>query len=127
VTPTVGDTIGPVTHVTDAQQMKLMAALLRDPNPIHFDVESVARLGLGDRVVTQGPMTVSFRAEMLTAWAGPAALRSLRVRMLANVFAGDTVVCTGRVTAVEDGDVTVEVEASTNGTPVVSGTAVVRP
>ncbi|SVE18753.1 uncharacterized protein METZ01_LOCUS471607, partial [marine metagenome] len=27
--------------------MKTMAVLIQDPNPIHWDVESVKRLGLG--------------------------------------------------------------------------------
>lgn len=126
----VGDELEPVTHVTDPEQMKLMAALLRDPNPIHFDVESVRKLGLGDRVITQGPMTLSFVADMVARWAGgqEAALHSLRVRMLGNVFGGDTVVCSGRVTEVDEasGLVTLEVQAAVDGTPVVGGTAVVR-
>jgi acyl dehydratase len=123
-----GDELGPVEHVTDPEQMKLMAALLRDPNPIHFDVESVKSLGMGDRVVTQGPMTVSFVADLVTTWAGDAAaLRSLQVRMLGNVFGGDTVVCSGTVTAV-DGDtglISLDVQATVDGRPVVSGTATV--
>jgi acyl dehydratase len=123
----VGDEIPQVTHVTDTEQMKLMAALLRDPNPIHFDVDSVKKLGLGDRVITQGPMTLSFVADMVVAWAGQEALRSLRVRMLGNVFGGDTVVCSGRVTDVDDasGLITLDVKAAVGETPVVGGTATV--
>jgi acyl dehydratase len=123
----VGDEIASVTHVTDTEQMKLMAALLRDPNPIHFDVESVKSLGLGDRVITQGPMTLSFVADMVVAWAGQEALRSLRVRMLGNVFGGDTVVCSGRVTEIDEaaGLISLEVQAAVGETPVVGGTATV--
>jgi acyl dehydratase len=123
----VGDEIPPVVRVTDANQMKLMAALLRDPNPIHFDVESVKKLGLGERVITQGPMTVSFVADMVVAWAGQEALRSLRVRMLGNVFGGDRVVCSGRVTEVDDasGLITLDVRAVVGEEPVVAGTAIV--
>jgi acyl dehydratase len=120
-----GDVVGPVERVPDPERMKLMAALLRDPNPIHFDVESVTALGLGDRVITQGPMTVSYLADMLTAWGGGTdTLRSLHVRMLGNVFAGDTVVCRGRVVEVDDaGEAVVEVEAVVGDVPVVKGTA----
>jgi acyl dehydratase len=123
-----GDELEPVTHVTDPEQMKLMAALLRDPNPIHFDVDSVVKLGLGDRVITQGPMTLSFVADMVAHWAGHEALQSLRVRMLGNVFGGDTVTCSGRVTEVDEaaGLITLEVQAAVGDTPVVAGTAVVR-
>ena len=123
----VGDEIPSVDHSVDPQNMKLMAALLRDPNPIHFDVESVKRLGLGDRVVAQGPMTLAFVSDMVTAWAGIESLRSLRVRMLANVFGGETVTCTGRVAEVdeEQGLVTLEVGAAVGDRAVVTGTAVV--
>lgn len=123
-----GYEIPPVRQVTDAQQMKLMAALLHDPNPTHFDVEAVNKLGLGERPVTQGPMTVSYLADMLTTWAGgPQSLRSLRVRMLTNVFAGDTITCTGRVTDVDrvGGVIAVDVQAAVGDTPAVAGTAVV--
>jgi acyl dehydratase len=122
-----GDEIPPASYVTDPQQMRLMAALLRDPNPIHFDVESVKVLGLGDRLVTQGPMTLSFLAETITSWAGLEALRSLNVRMLGNVFAGDTVVCTGTVADRDDerGLVTIEVQAAVDDVPVVAGTATI--
>ena len=107
--------------------MKLMAALLRDPNPIHFDVSSVERLGVGDRVFTQGPMTLAFVSDAVTSWAGIESLRSLRCRMLANVFGGDTVTCTGRVTAIDQlqGLITLEVGAAVDNCSVVSGTAVV--
>ena len=123
----IGDELPPVEHTVDPQNMKLMAALLRDPNPIHFDASSVQRLGLGDRVVTQGPMTLAFVSDAVTSWAGIASLRSLRVRMLANVFGGDTVRCTGRVTAIDGvlGLITVEVGAAVDDRAVVQGTAVV--
>ena len=117
-------------RTTDPQQMKLMAALLQDPNPIHFDLASVESLGLGHRVITQGPMTLSFVAELLAAWAGgPEAVRLLRVRMLGNVFGGDTVTCTATVTGVDvaAGLVTLEVQAAVGERAVVAGTATVTP
>jgi acyl dehydratase len=123
----VGDELPSAEFTTDPEKMKLMAALLRDPNPIHFDVDSVTKLGLGDRVITQGPMTLSFVADTVTAWAGAGSLRSLRVRMLGNVFGGDTVVCTARVTEVDEsaGLITLEVQAAVGERPVVGGTATV--
>lgn len=124
-----GTDVPALERTTDPQNMKLMAALLSDPNPIHFDVASVEALGLGDRVITQGPMTLSFVAEMLTRWAGPTALRSLRVRMLGNVFGGDTVRCTGRVIEVDvdAGTATVEVRAAVGDRDVVAGVATIAP
>jgi acyl dehydratase len=87
----------------DAEKMKLMAALLRDPNPIHFDADAVRALGLGDRPINQGPTSMAYVANMLVAWVGdPRAVRRLTVRFLANVLAGEAVTAGGRVTGVRE-------------------------
>lgn len=111
---------GPVS----AEKMKTMAAILQDPNPIHWDVEVVKSLGMGDRVVNQGPINMSFLVNTITSWTDdPGALRSLTIRYQANVFGGDTVRCEGEVTEPGDGVATLQVTASVDGNPVVSGTA----
>lgn len=87
----------------EAARMKTMSALMRDPNPIHFDPEATRALGLGDRVVNQGPANLGYIVNMLLEWVGdPAAIRRLRVRFEANVFAGDRVEASGEVTEVRD-------------------------
>lgn len=97
----VGDELPPFdVPAVSAEAMKTMAALLRDPNPIHFDVAAVQAAGLGDRVVNQGPTNVGYVMNLLLAWTGsPAAIRSLRVRFTGNVLAGDHVTARGRVRA----------------------------
>jgi acyl dehydratase len=85
------------------ERMKLLAAILRDPNPVHWDRAEVAARGLGDRLINQGPTNVGYLCNALVAWAGHRSLRSLTVRFTANVFDGDTVVAAGVVTAVENG------------------------
>ncbi len=85
--------------------MKTMALLLRDPNPIHWDVDSVISLGLGDRVINQGPTNQAYIINALINWLGdPTAIRSMRVRFRGNVYAGagDRVVAGGTVTAIRD-------------------------
>ena len=57
--PNAGDSIPEwVMESVSAQRMRTMAAILRDPNPIHWDPESVAAmpLGLGKRTINQGPL-----------------------------------------------------------------------
>ena len=90
-----------VAHV-EVEKMKTMAALLQDPNPIHWDVEAARGLGMGDRVVNQGPINMAYVMNMLVAWMGndPSRLRALTLRFLANVFDGDTVEAGGRVVAI---------------------------
>jgi acyl dehydratase len=84
--------------------IRMLALLLHDPNPIHFDLAAVAAAGLGDREVNQGGATMAYLYDMLISWTGSRrSIRRMQCRFLANVFAGDTVVAGGVVTAVRDG------------------------
>lgn len=82
-----------------AEKMRQLAGVLRDPNPIHLDPGAVARLGLGDRVINQGPANLAYVINMLSAAFPNSRLLQLDARFLANVFAGDGVVAGGRVIA----------------------------
>ena len=84
-----GDELAPlVIESVSSEAMKTVAALLHDPNPIHFDVAAVRALGLGDRPVNQGPSNMAYVVSMLARSAGgPERIRRLRVRFLGNVFA----------------------------------------
>jgi len=101
-----GDELEPlVIESVPTEAMKTVAALLHDPNPIHFDVETVKALGMGDRPVNQGPNNMGYLVAMLgRAAGGRERIRRLRVRFLGNVFAGDRVVARGRVESVEERD-----------------------
>ncbi|SEO53924.1 MaoC family dehydratase [Trujillonella endophytica] len=114
-----------------AEKMKTMAALLSDPTPIHWDVETLQALGMGDRPINQGPLNMGYVMNAVTDWAGGAdRLTRLRVRFLGNVLAGHHLRVRGTVTALResdgvrlaDCDVVLEV---VGGDPVVSGTATV--
>lgn len=91
-------------EAVDPEKMKIMAALLRDPNPIHLDPAAVRALGLGDRVVNQGPVNFGYVQNMLAAWAGgPGRIRAMSLRLTAAVLAGDRLVAGGRVISVDPG------------------------
>src|SRR5262245_62328159 len=97
-----------VIESVDPERMKTMAALLRDPNPIHWDVESVRALGIGDRPVNQGPNNMAYLVNLLAAFAGGFEyVTALRVRFLGNVFAGDRLVAGGEITELDDDGQTV--------------------
>jgi len=112
--------------------MKVLALVLDDPNPLHWDPASVAALGLGDRPVNQGPMSMGWIVDMLVAWVGgPARVCDVSVRFRGNVFAGDVVVAGGRVEALESAArgrvATCAVWlVRDDGTPLVSGSASVE-
>ena len=116
---------GPVTP----ERMALMTAILRDPNPIHFE-PATSDDGTNLRI-NQGPLNVGYVANMLTNWAGPGSIRRLQVRFVANVFEGDHVEASGVVTAITgDSDETLaecDVQlVRSNGDLVLTGTAVVK-
>lgn len=121
-----------VIERVDIEKMKTMAALLQDPNPIHWDRAATRALGMGDRTVNQGPINLAYVMNMLVAWVGndPARLRGIRLRFMANVFEDDRVEAGGRVTGIRelDGERLADCEVwldVTGGSRALSGTATV--
>jgi acyl dehydratase len=101
--PTIGDELPTrlVTSVRD-EDIRIVALILRDPNPIHFDLDAVAKAGLGERAINQGGATMAYVMNLLTGWAGSrGALRRIDCSFRGNVAAGDDVQVGARVTAVE--------------------------
>jgi acyl dehydratase len=126
----VGAEIPPWTMASvDPARMKTMAAVLRDPYPVHWDRAANEAIGLGGRVINQGPLNLGYIVNMLLAWAGPSCVRRLTVSFGRPVLDGDCVTARGSVVAVEDVDgerrATCEVRLEREGEVVVTGTAVV--
>jgi acyl dehydratase len=131
VVPIVGDAIPSlVIESVDPQRMKTMAAILRDPYPIHWDCDAVESMGCGQRTINQGPLNLGYIANMLMAWAGDDSIRRLTVQFHARVLDGDRVEAGGVVDAVtttdEGWDATCSVWLKRNAETMVSGTAHVR-
>jgi len=102
----VGDQIPQwvMEHVS-AARMRTMAAVLRDPNPVHWDPKLVAQLGFGERTINQGPLGLSYMINMLHEWTGPTSIRRIVMRFPQVILDGDKVIARGEVTAVrEEGD-----------------------
>jgi len=94
---------GRTVRAVAVDHIAVMALVLQDHNPIHWDVDAVRAAGLGDREVNQGGSTLAYIQGLLVDWAGSrSAVRSLAARFSANVFAGDDVHVGGEVTAVAD-------------------------
>ncbi|MEJ2865294.1 MaoC family dehydratase [Actinomycetospora flava] len=74
-----------------ADEMKLMALLLRDPNPIHLDPDAAAAVGLGRACVNQGPANLAYALTHVTARHPGATLTAFDARFRATVVAGDVV------------------------------------
>lgn len=82
----------------DAQRMKTMAAILRDPYRVHWDRAATTEMGLGGRVINQGPLNLSYIVNALHLFAGVGSVRRLTVAFHRPVFDGDRVVAGGEVT-----------------------------
>lgn len=111
-----------------ADAMKTMSVLLDDPNPIHLDTAAVRALGLGDRLINQGPTNLAYLMDMVRKNFPTGRLQHLRTRLLSNVFEGDIVAAGGSITSVErrvDGlHITIRVWLDTEaGARAVDGTA----
>jgi 3-hydroxybutyryl-CoA dehydratase len=113
----VGSELGPLTiESVSPEHMKTLAVVLDDPNPIHLDPEAVKALGMGDRVINQGPAGVGYVLNMLAAAAPEATVVDIDVRFLANVLGGDRVISAGKVDAVgDDGTITCSVWLDVDG------------
>ena len=88
-----------VMEEVSAERMRTMAALLRDPNPLHWDRDAVAALplGLGRRTINQGPLGLGYMVNMLHAWAGPGCIRRMVTRFPQVVLDGERVVARGSI------------------------------
>ena len=101
----VGDSIPEwVMESVRPERMRTMAAILRDPNPVHWDRRAVAALpfGIGERTINQGPLGLSYILNMLMDWAGPESVRRIVMRFPQVVLDGDHVTARGTVTAIRE-------------------------
>jgi 3-hydroxybutyryl-CoA dehydratase len=104
-----GDAVPPfVVESVSAEGMRTIAALLQDPTPIHFAPEVVAELGMGDRVINQGPANLGYVLNALLLAAPDRRIEHFRVSFQANVLAEDRAVAGG--TVVERDDATTQCE-----------------
>ena len=109
----------------EASRMRTMAAILRDPYPVHWDRNANERIGFGGRVINQGPLNLGYIANMLMAWAGDDAIRRLTVSFGPPVLDGDHVVAGGTVREIASGVAHCDVLLSRGDEALVTGTALV--
>jgi acyl dehydratase len=99
----VGDRIPDwVMQSVSPARMRTMAAILRDPNPVHWDRETSIKIGFGGRTINQGPLGLGYIVNMLHAWAGPGCVTRLYMTFPLAVLEGDHITAQGQVTAVRE-------------------------
>ena len=109
----VGDAIPPfrMERVTP-ERMKTVAAIFRDPFPVHWDRNSTRAMGFEGKLLNQSPINLGYVINMLIAWAGPTCIRRVRTEFPQPVFDGADVSAGGNVVSIsrEQGETIAECE-----------------
>ena len=98
-----------------------------DFNPMHHDDTIAAQVG-NPSVFGHGMLSMGLAARVVKDWFGPEAIRRLQVRFAKQVWPGDVLTCTAKVTAKRDdaGEHLVDIEftvANQDGVTAVIGEA----
>ena len=122
----VGDVSPPlvVENLTRTHFVKYAGAS-GDFNPMHHDDTIATQVG-NPSVFGHGMLTAGLMARVLTDWFGPTALRRYGVRFAKQVWPGDTLTCTARVTAIDEAAGTVDLDLKVEnqrGETALTGTA----
>lgn len=97
-----------VVECVSPAAMREWAEFLADPNPIHLDVEAVKALGLGDRLINQGPANLAYVVNFLMRNFPGWTIARIDTRFSGNVLAGDRAVARGEVVEAGENALTCE-------------------
>ena len=56
----IGHKINQWSHHVRQEDLNSWSKILNDPNPIHFDVNAVKKIGQGDKCINQGPANIAY-------------------------------------------------------------------
>ena len=116
----------PLTRLT----LALYCGASGDHNPIHVDSDYARNIAGLDDVIGPGMLTMAWLGRLLTNWAPQQSLLEFQTRLLAPSKPGDCITCTGRITAIEEGNprvIRLELQAENqDGKKLAIGTAVVE-
>ena len=100
--PEVGDALEPCRFgPIDPQAMVVWSEILRDPNPIHLDGETVKAMGLGTQRINQGPANLAYLINGVLQSFPRGKIERITSRFVGNVFEDDLIVVSGVITEVE--------------------------
>lgn len=124
----VGEEVPPRAILIEQADIVRFAGACGDFNPLHFDPERARGAGFA-APIAMGQMTAGILGSWIADWCGIERLQDFAVTFVRPVVAGDTLVMTGVVAAVEPDDTgtvaRLEVRADANGQVVITGTATV--
>ena len=108
-------------------QIVMYAGASGDYNPVHTDEVFTKDVAGYPSVFAHGMLTMGMTGKMLTNYVGDGRLTEYGVRFTSQVFPGDTLDATAKVTAVADGIVELEISTvNQDGVVVLKGDAKAR-
>jgi hydroxyacyl-ACP dehydratase HTD2-like protein with hotdog domain len=124
---TVGEELAPLVKNASRAQLFLFSAATNNPHRIHYDREYAAVEGHPD-ILVHGPIQGAWLSQFVTDWAGPKGrVLALSWQNRARAFPERDLTFRGRVTAIEDDEVSLDVwEEDDTGSVLMPGTARVR-
>ena len=111
----------------DRTMLALFAGASGDHIPLHIDTDAARRAGMPD-VFTHGMLGMAWLGRLLTHWAPQSQLRDFEVRFQGITHLGNTIRCSGVVTAKLQDERCVRIELRTTnqyGQAKIAGEAVV--
>ena len=120
----VGEELAPMLKNASRAQLFLFSAATNNPHRIHYDREYAAVEGHPD-ILIHGPLQGAWLHQFIQDWAGPAGkVTNLTWQNRVRAFPERDYTFKGRVTAIEDESVSLEVwEEDDTGTNCMPGTA----
>lgn len=101
----VGDELPPLSYDVTATTVVLGALAARDWRPMHHDYDFAVNRNGTRNIFLNTPNQAAWFERYLTDWSGPKGrLGRMKFRMKGSVFPGDTMVLSGKVTAVDTDD-----------------------
>lgn len=104
-----GDLLAPLEIGRISEEtIRLWSEFLADPNPIHLDPAATAAMGLGHRVISQGPANLAYVINLLMANFPGKTIEKISTQFSDNVFGGDIATAAGRVLSADSDRITCE-------------------
>jgi len=94
----VGQKINEWSYHVKQENLNTWSKILNDPNPIHFDSETVKKNGLGDKCINQGPANITYIINAIFYNFPKSRILNIKNRLNGNVFVDDRVCVSGKIT-----------------------------
>ena len=122
-----GDVLPPLVKNASRAQLFLFSAATNNPHRIHYD-RAYAKLEGHEDILVHGPLQGAWLHQLVQSWAGPRGrVLALAFQNRGRAFPERDLTFRGRVTAIDDDVVTLEVwEEDESGAVLMPGTARVR-